>query len=204
MPEQIHYVYMLCDPRKEFADPRIKCGKQPFYIGKGKGPRARYHLVNKPKAKMLANKINKIRSEGFEPILEFYQIDIDQDLAFSLEKQLIAEFGRINYEEGGFLVNRSEGGIGGTTGVKLSEETKARMSLARQNISIETRRKLSEKQFKRCRVQKPDGTIIEVLGLKPFCVENNLDYQKVKNSIRFKKPVKKGDSKGWLLLEFLD
>lgn len=197
----IYYVYVLCDPRFDFTS-ELESGKLPFYVGKGKGPRASKHLSAPAKQSFLRNKIEKIRRCGLEPIVEFYKKDLTQDEAFKLEKELITRFGRIRYDSTGLLVNLSEGGTGGTGGVKFSDETRKRMSLAKQNMSVECKEKISKnhRYNKPCTLKDPNGAILEIKGLTNFCRENNLDYQPLRNSLRYKKPVKSGASVGWTLL----
>lgn len=205
LSESIYYVYMLCDPRKKntsFTNSEFL----PFYIGKGKGPRANKHLTASVKQTFLRNKIAKIREAGKEPIVQYYKDNLTQEEAFVLEKELILKLGRINYEDNGILVNLSVGGIGGSGGVKLSKETRARMSVAKQNMTAEHKEKISKnhRYNKKCKVRKPDGEEIIVEGLTRYCAEHGLDYQPLRNSIRFKKPVRSGASLGWTLLEFFD
>lgn len=201
-----YYVYMLCDPRSLNKNQMLKCQYSPFYVGKGKGNRAYKHLTAPVKQSFLKNKIQKIRSEGFEPIIEFYKIDLSEDEAFSIEKTLIASLGRINYDPNGILVNLAEGGKGGSGGVRRSAETRAKMSAAKQQMTEEHKMKISlnHRHNKMCRLRKPDGEVLIVEGLTRFCRENGLEYQPLRNSIRFGKPVRSGASLGWTLLEFID
>lgn len=96
--EVMYYVYQLVDPRDN----------QPFYIGKGKGRRAYSHLRENPDTRnqYKENKIAAIRKDGYEPIVEMIAENIiDEGLAYSIEEQLIARYGRKGYEKNGILTN---------------------------------------------------------------------------------------------------
>jgi len=97
--DHMYYVYGLIDPRT----------KKPFYIGKGKGTRCLYHYsekgINEDHCRKTA-KIKKLRSLGYEPMVEFYAQNIeDEDLAYDIETQLILKYGRKGYEVNGILTN---------------------------------------------------------------------------------------------------
>lgn len=105
----------------------------PFYVGKGQGRRA--HSVSQRSPEFKA-----IYAEGgcsVEIVDEF----VLETQAHAHEIELIAKYGR--RDVGGPLVNKSDGGEGGATGVVRSEETRAKMSAANRNRSPETRAKLS-------------------------------------------------------------
>jgi hypothetical protein len=92
------YVYALIDPRNNM----------PFYIGKGKGRRAKTHLWEIPETRNVfkENKINSIRAAGLEPKIEYLAEDIiDEKLAYKMEEDLILRFGRKGYETYGILTN---------------------------------------------------------------------------------------------------
>lgn len=94
-----YYVYILCDPRKN---------NQPFYVGKGSGRRAIRHLEETLKVSDNRHKyykIQKIRSDGFEPVIEYHAIDLSEDEAYKIETDLIQKYGRENFDEGGILTN---------------------------------------------------------------------------------------------------
>lgn len=98
-----------------------------FYVGKGVGKRAWKHAG---------------RNEWWHRVVKKYgrTVEIvkrfdDEDLAFELEKELIAFYGRDK------VCNLTDGGMGG---VAVSEETRAKMSAARKGrkVSEETREKM--------------------------------------------------------------
>ena len=131
------YVYAYCDPRKPTTE--FISGFLPFYIGKGTKDRMFDHLQNrKRKNPIFANKINKIKSLGLEPIVLKVKDNLSESEAFQLEKDLIAQFGMY---PSGCLCNLTEGGVGG----KLAEESiqKIRETLTGKPLSEETKRKIA-------------------------------------------------------------
>lgn len=97
----MYYVYQLVDPRNS----------QPFYIGKGKGRRAKTHLWEIPETRNVykENKIASIRKDGLEPIIEYIAENIiDETLAYDIESTLIKKYGRKGYDKNGILTNICE------------------------------------------------------------------------------------------------
>ena len=97
-PYAMYYVYQLVDPRNE----------QPFYIGKGKGRRAKTHLWDIPETRNVykENKIKEIRNCGLEPKIEYIAENIiDESLAYDIEEALIKKYGRKGYNKDGILTN---------------------------------------------------------------------------------------------------
>ena len=149
------YVYAYCDPRRPTTE--FVSGFLPFYIGKGTKDRMFDHLQNrKSKNPIFANKINKIKSLGQEPIVLKVKECLTEAEAFQLEKDLIAQFGMY---PSGCLCNLTEGGSGGRmaetvinrisatlTGKSLSEDTRRKISegLKGKPRDVETRQKISQ------------------------------------------------------------
>lgn len=132
------YVYAYCDPRKPTTE--FVSGFLPFYIGKGTKGRMFDHLQNrKSKNPIFANKINKIKSLGQEPIVLKVKDCLTEAEAFQLEKDLIAQFGMY---PSGCLCNLTEGGSGGRVSDVSIQKIKA--SLIGKPLSAETRHKISE------------------------------------------------------------
>lgn len=106
------YVYQLRDPRSEL----------PFYIGKGSGRRAWYH-INHIDYSHKSNTIQKILREGYEVQVEILQDNLTEDSAFELEIQLISKYGRRDLGTG-CLTNLTSGGEGssGVVGRVISEQ----------------------------------------------------------------------------------
>lgn len=99
--EIMYYVYQLVDPRNN----------QPFYIGKGKGRRAKTHLWEIPETRNVykENKIASIRKDGLEPVIEYIAENIiDETLAYDIESTLIKKYGRKGYDKNGTLTNICE------------------------------------------------------------------------------------------------
>lgn len=167
MNDERFYVYYLIDPRTN----------EPFYVGKGTGHRCFAHLSKNPntcKNKRLFGHIRKMRLQGTEPKVIKVKEYLTEDAAYSLEKQEIAKYGRIGFEERGILFNILEGGTGpesglvgelnpfygkahseetkkaiskANTGKKRSEEHRQSISKAQKGVpkSEEHRRKIGEK-----------------------------------------------------------
>ena len=133
------YVYALIDPTTN----------KPFYIGKGSGYRIRAHFTpGSLKANTLkVTKIKSLLSAGIKPIAEHVAKNLSEDDAFELERFIISELGRIDLGTG-FLTNHTDGGEGASgaihkprtkqfrehlskikTGIKASNETKAKLSI---------------------------------------------------------------------------
>jgi hypothetical protein len=152
--ELMYYVYQLEDPRN----------KQPFYIGKGTGNRAKTHLFATGTCDNLykQNKINAIREDGFEPIIEYIAENIvDEQLAYDIERNMIARYGRKGYDINGILTNvcpdnrppnhkgKTYEEIYGPEKAKEQRKLRSRLQKERGGYgpskhSVETRKKFSE------------------------------------------------------------
>lgn len=114
------FVYVYLDPRKngEYNFETITMMHEPFYVGIGKGNRHLYHLKeseNNTINKLKFNKIQKIISEGLNPIVIKVFENIKRSFACEIEKRFISHFGKI--KDGGILTNIADGGDGGITWV---------------------------------------------------------------------------------------
>lgn len=98
----MYYVYELIDSRINL----------PFYVGKGKGNRAYYHLSENKRMRIenprKYNKIQKIKSEGYEPSVNIVKYFDDENEAYDYEELLIKKYGRKNIDDGGILTNICE------------------------------------------------------------------------------------------------
>lgn len=110
-----YFVYCLLDPRKIgiFQFDNYKFEYEPFYIGKGSGRRPEQHCsssqLKREKNRKKANKILKIKKEGYEPIKIIIYNNLEEDLSLFLEKKLIKIIGRSDLNEGP-LTNLTNGG----------------------------------------------------------------------------------------------
>ena len=102
--KEVYYVYLLLDPLNFYL---------PFYIGKGKDQRCYSHLSesmetseNKRKTKHIIH----IRNNGHEPIVMKWIENIDEDMAYNIEMELIERFGRKGLDTSGILMNYNKGG----------------------------------------------------------------------------------------------
>jgi len=110
------YVYIYRDPTNG----------QPFYVGKGKGPRFSRHLKRQDKHP-LTQKIEKLRSLSEEPKIEVIEKP-SEGFALRAEEFLIVYFGRKDLGLG-TLLNLTNGGEG-SSGIRMSQATKDKLSLA--------------------------------------------------------------------------
>lgn len=104
-----YYVYIYYDPRDG----------SPIYVGMGKGGRAFVHWKKKANNQFFQNVLDKIRSLGCSPRIEFAAIDLTKDEANALEFELVALYGRRDLGKG-TLTNLTDGGDG-AKGLKLSD-----------------------------------------------------------------------------------
>ena len=176
-----YYIYVLLDPRKpgkyNYSSLGISFLYEPFYVGKGRDNRMYAHFYpTRLKEKSYKNyKLNNIltkynRTEYKKYIIKI-EIELDENLAFAKECCYIDKIGRYNLKKGP-LTNMSDGGnqppsckgrvfseehrkniSKAKLGIKLSEETKKKMSVAHSGSNnynygrvhtAESRRKMSE------------------------------------------------------------
>lgn len=111
------YVYCLFDPRNQL----------PFYVGMGRGKRCFSHLKEtKDNTQNIRKyyKIQSIREDGFEPIVEIIKSNLSKQEACDFEKELISRYGRKDIDENGILMNIAPGGEGNSDGMKGKNHTK--------------------------------------------------------------------------------
>lgn len=123
----IFYVYYLIDPSTG----------RPFYVGKGKGRRAKQHLghaLSSNCKSLVYKKIKSIRSKGLEPKVKIRKLFEDEFDALSYEVFLISIWGR-RINGSGCLFNQTTGGDG-ITGYRFTEEQKARTIAATKDALL--------------------------------------------------------------------
>ena len=134
------YVYIYRDPTNG----------QPFYVGKGKGPRYSRHLKRNDKHPF-TQKIQKLRSLNEKPEIEIIEMP-SEGFALKAEEFLIAYFGR--KDQGlGPLLNLTDGGEG-SSGIKMSQDTRDKLSAA----------------FKG-KKQSPETIAARMAGMKPLSAD---------------------------------
>jgi hypothetical protein len=122
------YVYIFFDGSKkgEYRYGEYVFDYKPFYVGKGKFDRFSAHLNVGKNVKSYnqykTNKINKLKNEKIEIIVEKYFIDLTEEDAFEKEEILIKTIGI--KQDGGPLTNLTYGGVGGK---QMSLESKNKM-----------------------------------------------------------------------------
>lgn len=126
--EQIYYVYVYLDPRKpgDYSYNGISFAYEPIYVGKGKNHRCNDHLTRRlHEDSYFYRKLNKIISEGYEPIIVKQSVGLTECLAFEHEIELIKQIGT-HFDGTGPLTNNTYGGEG-SSGLKQSEKVINRM-----------------------------------------------------------------------------
>ena len=84
------------------------------------------------------------------PIVKIYKENLSKQEACSIEKQLIAEYGRIGYEPNGILVNKSTGGESGVKGVirgSMDPQTKEKIkqsTIGKTKHTFESKEKIKQ------------------------------------------------------------
>lgn len=116
----------------------------PIYVGKGTKNRATHHFRSKTHLGCLLRKRYK---EGYKIEPVFLCKDVDEELAFFVEIEMIRHYGRKDLGTGS-LLNRTNGGEG-HSGFIQSEETKAkrRKSCTGLKRSDETKQRMSQRQI---------------------------------------------------------
>lgn len=112
---------------------------EPFYIGKGKNGRC-YSFVNH--GAYCNNKLKKILKINLKPVVVILVSELTEHEAFSFEKKLIDDIGRIDLKKGPLCnLTNGEEGISNP-----SQETRKKISEVHKNkkFSDDHRKKLSE------------------------------------------------------------
>lgn len=146
------YTYLYFDTRPEKH-------LEPIYAGKGKNKRSHLHLKGRTNS-ILAAKIEKMKSLGLEPLIKIYKTN-SEDEALSLEMWFIHKYGRIDLGTGS-LCNLTDGGDGGSSGHKWTEEQKSKKKKVNAKPEVIANKSAAQKAAnnkpeviaKRCAAQK--------------------------------------------------
>jgi len=114
--KNIYYVYVILDPRKpgSYQYNEYHFDYEPFYVGKGKRDRDKWHIncIGKKGTSHRVSKVIKIYKEtGDLPIIVRVEDKLYEHNAINIEINLIELIGRINCRAGP-LVNLTNGGEG--------------------------------------------------------------------------------------------
>lgn len=128
----MRYVYSFVDPRNN----------EVFYIGQGKGHRARQGPIGRPEV-LRERMLDIVKQTNQAHTIEYIKKGLTKQEAVDLEIQMIAQYGRKDLGLGP-LLNKTNGGVGTKgfimpeqqredirirrTGTKQTEATKAKMS----------------------------------------------------------------------------
>ena len=109
--ELIYYNYILLDPRYkgDYYINQINIKFKPFYVGKGKKNRVKYHYQPKQDGSNLAKEliIQECKNGGYLPKYIVFNKNSSEQSALDLERKLIKY---INVKYPGCLTNIQEGG----------------------------------------------------------------------------------------------
>lgn len=202
-----YYVYVYLDPLKpcdlEYNGYVFKF--EPFYVGKGKNDRFKHHLNHVLRGGVLDNnlKYNRIKGildKGREPIIYKIEKKLEEKFALDLEESLIREIGRINIKTGS-LTNLLDSSWKSQNNYKHSDETKKKISKSLKN------KKIINNTYS---LISPDNVRYSNINLKDFCIDNSLNYDKIRKScnkgkikIKFKtrSTLKTLNCEGWELFD---
>lgn len=147
-----YYVYAYFEPDS----------LEPFYIGKGRGPRYYAHFnACLTKSNRFYNKLKLMLKNGILPRVEKLVHSLTEQQAFAIEIQLIAKYGRLDLNNG-CLCNHTNGGPdGGGHVLSISERLKVAMP-----APVKT---LADRQANRLRGIEQSGKPIE--GIHPTTKE---------------------------------
>ena len=183
--DEIFYVYAFLDPRKpgsyEYED--YKFNYEPFHIGKGKDKRYKVHFQESilKKNNYKNNKIKKILSEGYEPVIIKVKENILECISFKYEIELIKLIGRIDLGTGP-LTNNTNGGDG-TSGMSHSKETKQKLSKLQKGrkLSEEHKKKISNSEKGKITSEETKNKISEAQkGNKSYMYGKHLSEETIK------------------------
>ena len=154
-------VYVLYDPRTN----------RPFYVGKGKKYRMSATVnINATGNELKKKFLEEIKNSNLEPMIEVVAEYEEEAEAFTHEKKLIQEYGRI-IKGDGILTNYSDGGDTTNTGWVPSEHTRQLWSSQRkgavQNPAHIAKRVAKTKGLRRNEEQKHNCLLASIRRTNP-------------------------------------
>lgn len=141
----------------------------PFYIGKGQGNRDKTIKTNN---QVFQRILDKIAKAGEEPVIVRLHENLTEDMAFLMEREEIARYGRRNNSTG-ILANLTDGGEG-TTGRIHSDETKVKLRVAHtgKTASDETKAKMSAVRIGKMHTEQAKDKIRDAHTGRPKSAEH--------------------------------
>ena len=135
------YTYIYRDPRKNH---------EPFYVGKGQGSRCFKHLTGTSNVRF-RNKLKALNNLDLLPQIEIWNTSCE-GASWLLEILFIQKYGRLDLGTG-TLCNKTNGGEG-TSGYKLTDETKRKISDALTGRIVSEQAKINLRKALNGRKQK--------------------------------------------------
>lgn len=117
------YTYIYKDPSRN---------NHVIYVGKGQGKRAYEHRFRKDKHPFV-QRLQKMKKNGVEPLIEFLCENVDEELALLCEIEAIDLYGRKDLGKGS-LLNLTDGGEG-HSGYVQSTNTRLKRSASLKNVA---------------------------------------------------------------------
>lgn len=174
-----YYVYGLIDP-----DTLL-----PFYIGKGKGDRAKSHLKLQKHDNYNPRKrkhIEKLLNEGKHIEIVFYSMDLSDKEACAEEDRIVRKYGRKYIDENGILLNLAPAGYGGDTSVFFTEKSLKKISERMSGVN-NPQSKLSKEQvieiYKSCLPKKELSKLYNISCTQIGGIKRKVYYKSITENI---------------------
>jgi hypothetical protein len=183
---RIYYVYKLVRP--DYPDPFYVWLLQPFYVGKGKNKQVYRHRKDAKKTfkrqnsklRMVYVIIHKLWNINLDFIEEVLYDNLTEAEAFTIEKEMIAKYGRVDLDTG-CLANHTDGGEGASNPSETARKKMSEIHSGKNNyfwgksLSEEHKRKLSEahtgnhhtEEYKQMMSERMSGENNPMYGISP-------------------------------------